>query len=330
MLMRILLILLVLLGAPGAVVAQSEMDDVRPFIEWTVRVSAFDRDIVGLLNAGGPADDIGLAVRNGEMDPEYALVQMDEWRRQIDAELARLTALKAELAQGPQRYPADKAASVAAMIENLSGTFEAIGDFLDLTEDATRRDIAGEPVDDNLLSAARFGVLQQYYVSLIRTNQIAIDTGDPAHPQTHLLIAMNENMASTIVVFEMARQELGGARSSHHVRNVRRFFAARTRAIDDALEQSHINFQIMRARMAVARPVSEVEQNMQRILLETLDTYPASIEVERSGAALLATARNRLDGADMIAMGVFFDEIGSYESDREALQARRTELVGQL
>jgi hypothetical protein len=329
-LMRILLFLLAVVFGSGPAAAQTDMDDVRPFIEWTTQLSVFDRDIVGLLSASGPADEIGLAARSGEIDQASALAQMDEWRRQVDAELARLTTFKTRLAQGPLRYPADKAASVAAMIENLSGTFEAISGFLDLTEDATRRDIAGETVDDNLLSAARFGVLQQYYVSLMRTNQIAIDTGDQTHPQTHLLMAMNENMASTILVFEMARQDLGGARSSHHVRNTRRFFAARNRAIETALEQCQIYYQILRARLAVARPVLEAEQRMQRILIEMLDTYPASISVERAGAALLATARTRLDEADLIAIGIYFDEIGTYETDREALQIRRTELAGQL
>jgi hypothetical protein len=328
--MRSLMVVLFVWLSVAPANAQDEMSEVRTFIDWSSRISSFNQEIVGLMSAAYEADNITAAYEQGQIDAAAASGYLIEWRSQVDAELLRLGSVRDELAAGPAQYPETYTESVAGMIANVSSTLVSIVDFFSMTEAATQRAISGDPVDVNLLTASRFGVLQQYYVSLIRTNEIAIATGDESHPQTFLLAAMNENMASTIMVFEIARQALGAEQSEHHVRNTTRFFRARQRALEEALEQSRLRYRATRAQIAAQPIATEEDQRILGVVLQLVDSYPLSIEIELRGSAIQTTAAERLEGADTEAIGLFLNEIGVYESEREAMQIARTGLAGQL
>ena len=328
--MRALVLVLFMWLSIAPASAQDEMTEVRAYIDWSSRVSTFNQEVVGLMSAANQADNIATAYEQGQIDAAAATGYLIDWRTQVDAELLRMGGIRDELSAGPAQFPEENAESVSGMVVNIANTMDSIGEFLTMTEAATQRAISGDPVDANLLTASRFSVLQQYYVSLIRTNDIAIETGDQSHPQTFLLAAMNENMASTIMVFEIARQALGAEQSQHHVRNTTRFFRTRQRALEEALEEARLRYRSTRVQL-VSQPIaSEEDQRILGVVQRLVDSYPLSLEVELRGSAIQTTAPVRLDGADTEAIGIFLNEIGVYESEREALQVYRTDLAGQL
>lgn len=324
---------LILTGPILAHAAQDEAEQMRAFTGWTLEVSETTSAVITAMDAGQVPDSIAAAYRNGEISASLAYARLAEWREDVDRDVAALQEQAERLAQGPAQTPGEFGATVDAMADIPLAALSALKDFLSESENYARDVLAGRETSANPSIIARLSVLQTYYEAQIRSNRLALQSVPDTHPQYHLLAAMNLNMSSSVLLFEQARQALGGAPSRHAVADFPAAIRANQAAVREAAatgrgaQQALIN----QFTSAPASALGGTEEQLQ-VLIAMMETYSPSFDAELDGARLHSNAIERLEDDPEIATSgeIFSEELVAYEAQREALQIQRQRLANQL
>ncbi|WP_417494112.1 hypothetical protein [Maricaulis sp.] len=310
--------------------AQSQNADMQNFAAWAAETANVRQGAMELVVLSGEADEISLRKLENEISTELAMSQLATWREQADAELARLTAAYAGLQSGPQMTRSDFDEVINGAIESTNLVLEEAARMIEDSEAATRAVISGESTSTLVVAAARLGLIQSVYAGVIQQNNGVLRTRSEGDSQGTWVLAMNENIASTIVLMEVVRRQLGAEPSVFHVddplANARRR-AARVRTL---ASQGHreVREQIRMVRRLT--PGTEQERRMLPLIIQIYESVDEGLELEQRMARVLVTSHE--DTATISETGdlAALSQLEALENERVELQMRQIELSRQM
>jgi len=328
--MRAFLCVVLLMVGMGPATAQGPLAETRDYLAWAAEAGQASREVLALIDTVFEADELGVMVRDGVITLEEGEADLAAWRARQGAELQRLALEVARLRDGPSSVPAGREKTVDTVWRSLQQSMIAVEQFIDQAEAAARRDFSGKPANDNLVFAARYGALQEYYTGQLAALEANLDFVEPSHPQHGLSRAMIANLNSTILALEMGRDTFGAAPSSHAVDNPGAVLEDNQQIVEQALVAAEQRYQAMRGQYEAMRSAGGETARLGQVVLAMLATYPVSFEVERQGAAAFVTLSAQLAEAGADGMFAFANTLIAYEEAREAATMERVHLASEL
>ena len=327
---RIFTVFLLFFVLPFGATAQTELDETRAFLGWSMEVNQVTQRALGLLDSVFDADIVGVRVRDGEIDVEAGEAELATWRNLIDAELLAIEAEVARLSSGPAAVPERLAPAVGAMVSSLHDTVAAVNELVDQAEAAARRDFAGEPENDDAIYAARYAALQEYYAGQARYLRLTAELAEAEHPQYGLSLATATNLDSIVIALELGRQAFGDEPSAFAVSDPAVTFADNAASVEAHLDESERQYRTMRAQVMLMSTGSSEEERIRTILLDMLETYVESYAAERRGLGLHRSLIGDIEARGSDAVFDWVEHLIGYEEERDGVQQRRMAIASQL